>query len=228
MIVGYLGWARRTFRQVWLDGRKLQAVPRTLTFTSPADDVSIRMADGSHVHQQRLAGPDAPAGVSPFAVSFDVLVREQDWLILEEARVAGQPIRFFPEWWHVDVWLIANGGPGRTLWRTSRRTPWDPVSEVDKTTHPPEAAVDGTALTVVSTSPPAAGEIFVPDTNNVGQGNNAEVETQDLAGSARLRLVYPPEYLVRIESLQQQAARPNELRASVTLQELIAAEWSDA
>ena len=123
MIAGYLEWEREFGeRRPQLAGVELQGFPRSVRWARQADAELLRMDDGSTVAQSSLVGPDAPAGRSPYRVSFDLLFGSvHDFDLVQEAAGRGEPVLFFPGWWHVDQWLVPVGGTGRTTWRTSRR-----------------------------------------------------------------------------------------------------------
>lgn len=207
-----------------IDGRVLASTPETLSWSREPDVIGIRMQDGSSVVQRRAVGPDAPVGMSPFRGTFALrMVDEGDYWALEEASQAGRPVQFWPRWWQSDVWEIAAGGAGRVEWRTSRRLPYQ-LAGVTQATMPPVLLVDGVALTLVA-SAPGAGEGVVPTSNT--DPFTATVETDDLAGSARLVLRYPAEYYVLIRSISWAVQEPNLIVATLELEETILGEWED-
>lgn len=222
---GYLQWDASTLAHpLTLAGVPLASPLEALSWERPADVSLLTAQDGSTIAQSILAGPDAPVGRAPFQARMRVsLVAESDYQAIERAAALGAPVDLWPGWWQVDVWNIAVGGPGRTLWRTSRRLPENLPTDASLS---PDATLDGAALVVVPGTP-GDGEIRLPTVNDGPNGHNAILETTDLNGSAELLLRYPAEYRVVIAELRRSVPTANRLVVELDLVEHLPARFSD-
>ena len=205
MIRGYLEWDREFGEpRPRLAGMRLEHHPESVRWLRQADASLLRMEDGSTVSQSLLVGPDAPAGRSPYRVSFNaVLGAVADYDALQEAEGRGEPVLFFPGWWHVDTWFVPLGG---TTWRTSRRLAEAAVA--------PELLLDGQPLAV-----------SVPSTNNGPGGHSAEIDTGPISGEW-LSLRYAAEYWIRIVRLEHEIPSPNRLDVRVEAEEHLPARFT--
>lgn len=219
MIQGYLEWGREFGERLpQLAGVDLQSYPRSVRFSRQADTALLRMDDGSTLAQSQLVGPDAPAGRSPYRVSFELLFSSVgDFDLVVEAAGRGEPVLYFPGWWHVDGWSVPVGGPGRTTWRTSRRLAFGLAAA-------PEVLLDGVPLVQVSGTP-NPGEVRIPATNDGPGGHNAELETTPLDGQW-LTLRYAAEYQIQFLRLEQEIPEPNLLTARAEAEEHLPARFT--
>ena len=219
-IAGYLEWEREFGeRRPQLAGVELQGFPRSVRWARQADAELLRMDDGSTVAQSSLVGPDAPAGRSPYRVSFDLLFGSvQDFDLVQEAAGRGEPVLFFPGWWHVDQWLVPVGGTGRTTWRTSRRLAFGLTAQ-------PEVLLDGAPLARVPGAP-NPGEARIPTANDGPGEHNAVIETGPLDGARWLTLRYPAEYQIRFLRLEQEIPEANFLTARAEAEEHLPARFT--
>lgn len=224
---GYLEWDALTLQTpLTLAGRALAGPLESLAWERRADVSILAAFDGSTIAQSILAGPDAPAGRSPFSARFRVpLVAEADYQALEIAAASGRPVSLWPGWWQVDVWAVAAGGAGRTTWRTSRRLPFEVPSYVTSPGLEPRAELDGVALVVVAADP-GPGEVVLPSANDGSGGHNAVITTATLDGAAELVLRYPAEYLVVIRNLERTVPRANLLVVNVEVEEHLPARFA--
>ena len=223
---GYLEWDARTLQTpLTLAGRVLAGPLESLSWERQADVSILTAFDGSTIAQRILAGPDAPAGRSPFRARFRVpLVAEVDYQALEIAAATGRPVSLWPGWWQVDVWSVAAGGAARTTWRTSRRLPFEVPSYVPAPDLEPRAELDGVALTPVAADP-AAGEVVLPTSNDGPEAHNATITTAPLDGAVELVLSYPAGYLVVLRDLKRSVARANLLVVEVEVEEHLPARF---
>ena len=222
---GYLQWDASTLAHpLTLAGIPLASPLEALSWERQADVSLLTAQDGSTIAQSILAGPDAPVGRSPFQARVRAsLVAESDYQAMERAAALCAPVDLWPGWWHVDVWNVAVGGPGRTLWRTSRRLAETLPAGAGLE---PVATLDGAPLVVVPGTP-GDREIRLPDVNDGPHGHNALLETPDLTGAAELLLSYPAEYRVVIAELRRSVPAANRLVVELDLVEHLPARFSD-
>ena len=172
------------------------------------------------VPQYRWLGTTQPINLEPVSIQFELWLKSEAWYqTLREISESGEVVDGWLDLPVSEVWSVPLKAASQILWKTGRKLPWD-VPGVTPSTRPPRVYVDGTEQTVVGSSGPAAGEVYVPTT-----GGHGEIETPaDLSGS-RLVLYYHPLLAVRIEGLRLTYREANGLRVSATAREVRERRW---
>ncbi len=152
---------------------------------------------GTPILQFRYKGTDAPYTLAPVRFSIELLFRFEDDIIgLTQHARSGLPFLMLMNWPLQDSWSIKAASGVQTLWRTSRRVSWG-LTGITHATHPPQAFIDGTSQTIITSGTPIAGEVKVPTTQTAGQ-NFETIETPALASGSTLVLLYWPEWVIRV------------------------------
>jgi hypothetical protein len=177
----------------------------------------LRMIGDRDVTQIRTTGGAVPVSVRPLGIPFDVyLYEESAFWALSEAMDLGLPVDLWLDHPITDQWIL-DFAPGQTTWKPSRKPPWGVVPGVTFADRQPVALLDGAELTRVAASPPAAGEVYIPDT--AGADGYFTIETPALTGTV-FKLRYWPLFRVTITALEFAARDGNDAVYSVTVEEV--------
>lgn len=216
--LGYLYWSSRVLGLgMYVGGRRIKGGlvhPSGANYSrSPAGSI-IPTLGNSDVTQLMLVALDAPMSIQPINTKFSLsLSLEDDYHVFLESHTHGEPVDIWYDLIISDVWSIRHN-PSGLLWKTSRKLPYG-LSFVTTTNRPPRAFIDSVEQTVVHTSPPAAGEVYVPNV-----GGYATIETPDISGGRYLTLKYHPIVVSRVivDSLTHEDV--NDLRMNVAIEEV--------
>ena len=171
---------------------------------------------GTHITQILHRGVDQPMTMVPFVGDLEFTVRSEEdryrWLEAEDGPI----VAAFLGKWIQDTWLITAATSSQTAWRTSRRTAYG-TGSITTTTHPPDAYIDDTQQTVV-TSAPSSGEVKLPATQTADQ-TYEDVTTPSGLSGVRLKVRYPPLQYIRVTAVSEAVRRQNELVFTVSLEE---------
>lgn len=202
-------------------GRPLSQCMISVQSSGPASGIAIEMLAGGSVYQRSPAHRRAPLSLEPEDLTLEFQADSEDsWHAWRAAKALShaQPVEFFFGWPIEDTWSILDGA---TSWQLSRTLPFGLVSPA---TFAPRAFlcdVQGPAeeeMTLVTSGTPGAGELkFDPAANSIS------VETADLSAEVGRLLVfrYYPLRLVRVESLEQDYSRENDLVYTAELAEVV-------
>ena len=217
---GYLYWTQQFVRNApILDGYTLADGFGSLAWNRQPGPVRLRTLRGTDVMQSIYRGASLPLSVYPMQFSSEIGVSTDDdfWRVTRAAQKIG-PVSFFCECWIEDVWHIPSNSGG-TTWYTSRALPYNGTT-ITHTTHAPLAYIDTTAKTVV-TGAPGAGEVKVPATSTGPYSDTITTPALTSSDGTYLVVRYPPMFYVTVSGLSQSIASPNDLRISLTLDEVL-------
>lgn len=214
--LGYLEWSPAPYTLgILVDGHFYRGggltPPHELNL-DPGGSV-LSTLGASDVVQFRWLGGSVPINTQPISTSFTVrFINEADLYAFEQAAMSGQPVDFWVDQPFAEIWSIPHKSAGQILWQTSRQLPYG-LPGVTQTSRPPAVLIDGVVQTLAAGSPPASGEVFVPD-----EQGYSEIETpSDISGS-KLVLRYSPIFRVRL-SVRRRLGDWNDLTANVDVQE---------
>lgn len=213
----------RHFQGLWLGGQRFPSPTGTWQM-EPAGS-RARAIDGTDLRGLYAGDPTRPLGPRHVERTFEIQLRKREdseaISLLEALSHAEEQLDVFWGWWGVDAWSVALAGPGNTSWNTFRGMP-NSLPGIDPADYQARARLrhpDGstTDLTVIATSPVAAGEIVVP-----GGLGPMSLESQDLYAvdpGAFLLLYYPQVFRGWAQVEEWANNGPNDLRARVRFQE---------
>ncbi len=210
----------------WIDGDFFEAkrgVP-SISGGSAAPGVALRMMGSTEVEQFFWIQGNAPVGVqNALALRMTVSLQDEaDYWKLETWRQRGRALEIWFDWPLMDQWYVPGQETSQTLWKVSRKTPWNQVTGINQASHPPKAFLDGTELTLVASPPADATEFSIPDTSGF-----LSVETVVLAPATFtwLELRYHPILLARLERIEFDYQTSNHLVFSMEIREVRGASF---
>lgn len=225
---GYAEWsAEHGIGPMHFAGIRLEHPCLPPRFARSPNGVALRAYDASTITQEMAIYRDAPVGRVAWTGEIALtLGSDADAWAIESAASRQDPIKIYlGAWYVVDRWPVAIGGAGRTLWRTSRRGPWE-VPGMDTFASPPvfEVRYDGVAATPVASSP-GPGEVMIPASNDGSGGWNASIETPDLSalGVGSIEARYAPEWVVRVIAFGKDPSTWNAMALRLTVEECLPA-----
>lgn len=229
---GYFGWATTVHRLGWrLGGVWLRGEGATPPHSAdgPTPGVVLPTLGGRDVIQLHWVAADVPVGLAPATFPFAILLGDEAaFWALHQARTAGDAVDFYPDAPLLDRYAVTRAAPDQTAWQLSRPLAWGDVPGVDLVSREPEVLLDGVALARSATSPPGAGEYYVPSSTDLdasadGYGD-IETEPGGITGTW-LDVRYHAIHRVRVEDLSLQLRVPNGWYASATFREVRQRVW---
>lgn len=215
---GYLYWDTRILRLgLCIDGRRIKGgfLHPPALYSTPPSGISLPTLGHSDVVQHRWFGADVPVNLSPESISFEIVLSSQsDAESIDDAHRRGIPVDVYTDIAHADHWYIPVSSSGQTLWKTSRKMPYG-LPFVNTTVRPPRVLIDGVEQTVVFSSPPSAGEVYVPVV-----GTHTSIETVPGISGTWLTLRYHPVITAIVTKADKDHRDPNDLRMQVTIDEV--------
>lgn len=214
---GYLYWDTRILRLgMYVNGYRIRGGlvhPDSANYSRNPPGTLLSTMGHSDILQTRWLGADVPVNLEPIRASFSIIAAsELEYHAFMESST-GLSVDVWPDLLIADRWHIPSANPGQTEWKTSRRLPYD-LPFVTPSLRPSTAYIDDVAQTVVASSPPSAGEVYVPTT-----GGFATIETPAGISGTWLTLRYHPVLSARVTTaLNHQDV--NDLRLQVEIEEV--------
>jgi hypothetical protein len=207
---------------LYVDGRWIEGgafYPQPLAVSQASRGSVLATIGGTDIVQLVWLGGEVPVNLRPVSVPVDVvLAHEEDYWAVTEASELGLAVDVYLDLPVTDIWSIAHADAGQTTWKTSRKLPYgSSLTGVSLASRPPTALIDGVAQTVVASSGPGAGEVYVPDS-----GDYAAIETPTGIAGSYLKLRYPPILRARLVGLQRSLRAHNALAVAFTVEEVMA------
>lgn len=214
---GYIYWDTRILGLgLYVDGVRIrggQLHPDAANYSRNPPGTVLPTMGHSDILQTRWLGADVPVNLESIRASFSIIAAaESEYHTFMEAST-GLAVDVWPDLLIADRWHIPSANSGQTTWKTSRRLPYD-LPFVTTVLRPVSVLIDDAEQTVVSSSPPAAGEVYVPSV-----GGFAAIETPAGISGTWLTLRYHPILSARVSaSLRHQDV--NDLRLEVEIEEV--------
>ncbi len=226
-VLGPTSWLKTKAygEDVYIDGQLID--PQSVrTFLKPGQGAVVPLLSGAGLHQQLVGHPHAPESTTPLGIVLSILATTVPDLFLFD-RILTQLFDLWVELPFEDRWVLR--GDGRTVFTLSRPTAGLVVDTTASGAYAPSARISDfpvedvgtdTALTVIESGSPAAGEILISAT-----ARTTTVTTADLSAEAPgVRALVVRHWPVRVYALKSKADEetlPQGVLQTLTLSELV-------
>jgi hypothetical protein len=226
------GFTRVLGLPILIDGQELDP-KEALVLLSPGQVKTVRLLSGTAFNQLVLAHPHAPESVAPIGLTLTKTAQT----VVDHLLQLGAFDRPFDLWLEYPIeerWRIRDDG--RTVFTLSRPTAGEVVDVTATGPYFPRASIrdfpvenpaNETALTVIESGVPAAGEILVDTTTR-----STTIQTDDLSveatGARALVFLHWPVRRMTVSTFQLDETLPQGVTYQLGLEEMVASVDYDA